>query len=114
MIAACGPSAVRLATVLSSPHVDLVAVTDLDDGVVDRSRALEVDVLVMAGGTQMSLARSLAERVSADASRITVMIVDDPTSAADTQVFWPKDRIYRIAAAMEPPLVPTVAPLVPA
>jgi hypothetical protein len=42
------------------------------------------------------------------------MIVDDPTSATDTQVFWPKDRSARIAATASAPADPAATPLIPA
>lgn len=95
MIAASGGSARRLATVLSSDYVCVVAVADLGRDVAEAVRRLDVDVLVLAGDSAMPTALAIAEEVAATASRVTVMIVDDPDATADVRVFWPKERARR-------------------
>ena len=103
MVAAEGASAQRLATVLSSDYVCVVAVADLGEDIAEVVRRLDVDVLVMAGANAMSTARAIAEEVATAASRVTVMIIDDPDAAADVRVFWAKDRIRRVSPRIEPP-----------
>ncbi len=102
MVAAGGASAQRLATVLSSDYVCVVAVADLGEDIAEAVRRLDIDVLVMAGATAMSTARAIAEEVAAAASRVTVMIIDDPDAAADVHVVWAKDRIRRVSQKCEP------------
>ena len=102
MVAAEGASAQRLATVLSSDYVCVVAVADLGEDIAEAVRRLDIDVLVMAGATAMSTARAIAEEVATAASRVTVMIIDDPDAAADVRVFWPKDRVRRVSHTWEP------------
>ncbi len=103
LVAAHGGSAARLASVLSSDYVHVVAIAELDDRVGDAVRRLDPDVLVLAGGASIETARAVAEQIAATASRVTVMIVDDQGAIADTRVFWPKVRTYRTATAVEPP-----------
>ena len=103
LVAGTGESATRLARVLSGDYVHVVAIAELDCSVARAVQRFDPDVLAMAGGGQMAIAREIAEGVAAVASRVTVMIVDDPGSAADTCVFWPKERTYRIPPAVEPP-----------
>jgi hypothetical protein len=108
MVAADGDSAARLASVLAGDYVHVVAIAELDDNVAESVQHLDPDVLVLAGGASMATARAVAEAVAATASRVTVMIVDDAGPMADTRVFWPKDRTYRTASAVEPPPFPLV------
>ena len=108
LVAGNGASAMRLANVLSGDYVHVVGVTELDCSVAQAVRLFDPDVLVMVGGARMAIAREIAEEVAATASRVTVMIIAEPGSAVDTRVFWPKDRTYRTAAAVEPsPLLRT-------
>ena len=112
MVAADGDSAARLASVLSGDYVHVVAIAALDENVAEAVQHLDPDVLVLAGGASMDMARAVAEAVAATASRVTVMIVDDAGAVADTHVFWPKVRTYRTATAVEPlpfPLVDLLA-----
>ena len=102
MVAAADGSARRLATILSSDYVCVVAVSDLGGDVAEAVQRLDVDVLVMAGDSAMPAARAIAEQVAAAASRVTVMIVDDPDAAADVRVFWPKDRVRRFPHGSDP------------
>jgi hypothetical protein len=108
MVAADGDSAARLASVLAGDYVHVVAIAELDDTVAEAVQLLDPDVLVLAGGASMTTARAVAEAVAATASRVTVMIVDDAGAMADTRVFWPKDRTYRTATAVEPLPFPVV------
>ena len=77
MVAADGDSAARLANVLAGDYVHVVAIAELDDNVAEAVQQLDPDVLVLAGGASMAMARAVAEAVAATASRVTVMIVDD-------------------------------------
>ncbi len=108
IVAADGDSAARLASVLAGEYVHVVAIAELDDNVAEAVQQLDPDVLVLAGGASMAMARAVAEAVAATASRVTVMIVDDAGAFADTRVFWPKVRTYRTATAVEPPPFPLV------
>lgn len=108
MVAADGDSAARLASVLGGDYVHVVAIAALDDHVTEAVQHLDPDVLVLAGGASMDMARAVAEAVAATASRVTVMIVDDAGAVADTRVFWPKVRTYRTATAVEPLPFPIV------
>ena len=112
MVAADSDSAARLASVLDGDYVHVVAIAALDEKVAEAVQHLDPDVLVLAGGASMDLARAVAEAVAATASRVTVMIVDDAGAVSDTRVFWPKVRTYRTATAVEPlpfPLVDLLA-----
>jgi len=112
MVAADGDAAARLASVLTGDYVHVVAIAELDHNVAQAVRHLDPDVLVLAGGASMAMAREVAEAVTATASRVTVMIVDDAGAFADTHVFWPKVRTHRTATAVEPlpfPLVDLIA-----
>ena len=112
IVAADADSAARLATVLAGDYVHVVAIAALDENVAEAVQQLDPDVLVLAGGASMDMARTVAEAVAATASRVTVMIVDDAGAVADTRVFWPKVRTYRTATAVEPlpfPLVDLLA-----
>jgi hypothetical protein len=104
MVAAEGPSAKRLATILSSDYACVVAIADLGGDVAGIAHRLDIDILVMAGASAMPTARAVAEQVATTAPRTTVMIIDDPDSAAGVRVFWPKSDpaadTYRVAAAV--------------
>jgi chemotaxis response regulator CheB len=108
VVAASGGSAARLAHVLSGDYVEVVAIIELDDDVIRVVDEIAPDVVVLAGGAERAMAHKVAEAVAARSSRVTVMIVDDPDGETDTRVFWPKDRLHRIAPATEPPAVPSL------
>jgi ribosomal protein L18 len=108
IVAAEGDTATRLARVFSGEYVSVVAIANLDRDIVDIVRTLDPDILVMAGGGAIAAAREIAQEVAAAASRVSVMIVDEPGAVTDTRVFWPQDRTYRTAAAIEPAPQPLV------
>lgn len=103
IVAAEPATAERLAVVLSGAYVDVIAITKLDEGVATAVRRLDPDVVVMARGSTMEAARAAAEAVTATASRVTVMIVDDSGSVLDARVFWPRDRVRRLASRVDLP-----------
>jgi AmiR/NasT family two-component response regulator len=107
LVAADGDAATRLVHAMTGSYVDVVGTVAMDGPVVAEIERLDPDVLVMAAGSEMEHARTIATQVAAKASRMTVMIVDAPELESG-RVFWPKDRLHRTTTSPEPLQVPTV------